>query len=133
MLFAIHGLTGTGPDFRYLAGNLAATGWQVCAPDLPGRGLSSKAGSSSAYSLNLNNLTLTFDAVPGHFNGRHLPVCFLGSSVGSGLLAAYLAVRKLPAAAVIPNDNALEFDAYLMRCLEYLRNEPRSFGPRRMQ
>src|SRR4051812_24596467 len=38
----VHGLTRNGRDFDVLAQSLAAEGWRVVAPDVPGRGRSDK-------------------------------------------------------------------------------------------
>lgn len=128
-LFVLHGLTGTGMDFRYLAANLAASGWHVYAPDLLVHGASSKFGHSDAYSL--SNLFYVLNALVKRFATPGVPASFLGSSMGSGLVAAFLAARSTRADAVMLNDNALEFDSYLKRCIEYLRGEPRRFPTRK--
>lgn len=41
-IICVHGLTGTGRDFDFIAPHLVAAGYRVIAPDLPGRGCSDR-------------------------------------------------------------------------------------------
>ena len=45
----VHGLTRNGRDFDMLAGSLAAAGYRVATPDMPGRGASDWLPSSEFY------------------------------------------------------------------------------------
>lgn len=128
VLIAIHGMAGTGLDFRYLALRLAIAGWHVVVPDLPGHGSSTWFGRTKAYTLSdmasvLSALCKAFDATDGQ-------ACFIGSSMGSGLIAGFLAAYRIPAKAVILNDNALSFDPNLQRYIAHMRAEPLSFATR---
>jgi pimeloyl-ACP methyl ester carboxylesterase len=128
LLIAVHGMAGTGLDFRYLALRLAVAGWHVVVPDLPGHGSSTWFGRTGAYALSdmasvLSALCKAFDATDGE-------ACFIGSSMGSGLIAGFLAAYRIPAKAVILNDNALGFDPNLQRYIAHMRAEPQFFATR---
>lgn len=48
-LLLVHGFTGAKDDFAELAGPLAAAGWHVVAPDLPGHGDSHPDGAEHGF------------------------------------------------------------------------------------
>lgn len=128
LLIAVHGMAGTGSDFRYLGLKLAAGGWHVVAPDLPGHGKSTWFGRTNAYAL--SDMARVLTVVCTAFRAADGQACFIGSSMGSGFIASYLAATRIAAKAVILNDNALSFDPNLLRYLAYMRAEPQSFATR---
>ena len=50
-VICVHGLTRTGGDFDRLAGVLAAEGFRVVCPDMPGRGLSGRLPDAELYDI----------------------------------------------------------------------------------
>jgi pimeloyl-ACP methyl ester carboxylesterase len=128
LLIVVHGVTGSGLDFRYLALKLAAAGWHVVAPDLPGHGRSTWFRLNNAYAL--SDMARFLLALCKAFRATDGEACFIGSSMGSGLIAGFLAAYRIPAKAVILNDNSLNFDRTLDRYLAYMRAEPQSFSTR---
>lgn len=121
LLIALHGLTASGLDFEYLAQNLAAAGWRVVCPDLPGHGRSSQFGTPDAYGL--SKLTRFMDVIFDIYRKPGEPVSVLGASWGGGALTLFLAARQIEIDALIVNDVALEFDPYLDRYVSFLRTE----------
>ncbi|MBI1326745.1 MAG: alpha/beta fold hydrolase [Alphaproteobacteria bacterium] len=84
-IICVHGLTGTGRDFDYIAPALAQAGYYVVAPDLPGRGKSDFIKASEyGYPKYLSVLT---DLIK-HIDAEK--VDWLGVSLG-GLLGMRLA------------------------------------------
>jgi pimeloyl-ACP methyl ester carboxylesterase len=121
ILIAIHKVTGGGFDFEYLAERLAAGGWQVICPDLPGHGRSTQFNESEAYST--GNMSRVLAALFRIYARRDRPMSILGASWGGAAMLMFLAAYRLPVDALIVNDIAFDYDPYLERYQDRLREE----------
>ncbi len=88
-LFCVHGLTGSSADFAYVGKALAARGYFVVAPDMPGRGRSEFLQNSDLYN---------FDEYISHIKNlmsylRIERTDWLGVSMG-GLIGIHLASEE---------------------------------------
>lgn len=102
-LICVHGLTGNGFDFDFLAPHLLADGYRLICVDLPGRGRSDFLGNSLSYNYAQYRLDLL--ALLEHL-GLNAPraVDWLGVSLG-GLLGIWIAGEKnSPIRRLILND-----------------------------
>ena len=127
VLIAVHKLTGSSADFAFLAERLAAAGWQVICPDLPGHGRSTQFKDSEAYAT--GNLSRALDTVFSIYARDAEPVSLLGASWGGASLLFFLAAFQRKIRALIVNDIAFEYDPYLDRYNTYLRSEwPRRYA-----
>lgn len=102
-IIAVHGLTGNGHDFDYLAEELIQDGHRFIAIDLPGRGRSDFLKNSMDYTYNQYWRDLT--TLLAHLDlARPQCVDWIGVSLG-GLLGMYLAGLPLsPIKRFIIND-----------------------------
>ena len=83
----LHGFTGAPGELRSIAESLAETGWQVCAPLLPGHGTTMSDLNNTKASDWLDKANSEFDILR-RATGK--PVAIVGFSMG-GLLALELA------------------------------------------
>jgi pimeloyl-ACP methyl ester carboxylesterase len=120
-LIAIHKVTGGGFDFDYLAARLAARGWQVICPDLPGHGRSTQFDQSEAYST--GNMSRALAALFRIYAHRNMAMSILGASWGGAAMLLFLAAYRLRVDALIVNDIAFEYDPHLERYQDRLREE----------
>jgi len=126
IIICVHGLTGNGLDFGYLAPELVKEGYRVIAIDMPGRGrsdfLNDPTGYCYRYYLNdLNNLM-------SHLGiNKEKSIDWIGTSMG-GLLGFRLAgIGNSPIRRIICNDigpfvpqEALDFiEEYVSRDYEF--------------
>ena len=121
VLIAIHKVTGGGFDFEYLAERLAAGGWHVICPDLPGHGRSTQFNEPEAYST--GNMSRVLAALFRIYARRDRPMSILGASWGGAAMLMLLAAYRLPVNALIVNDIAFDYDPYLERYQDRLRAE----------
>lgn len=126
IIICVHGLTGNGRDFDYLAPALADEGYRVIAIDMPGRGRSDFCADPSLYCYKeylhvLNTLMAKTGVTP------ETKIDWIGTSMG-GLLGFRLAgVPNSPIKRMILNDvgpfvpqEALDFIAgYVSRDYEF--------------
>jgi pimeloyl-ACP methyl ester carboxylesterase len=116
-----HGLTRNGRDFDPLARALAARGWRVVAPDLPGRGRSEWLDDPEDYDLPV------YAAVMGCLIARigASEVDWIGTSLG-GFIGMHLAAETgSPIRRLVLNDfGARVPGAALRRIGSYLRTCP---------
>ena len=96
-VFCLHGFTGNGADFDYLAAFLCRNGFLVICPDLLGRGRSAYLGSG--YDINLYSKCLR---ALGEFAGTENH--FIGTSWGGTILLLFLHMTRSRAAKIILND-----------------------------
>ena len=96
-VFCLHGFTGNGADFDYLATFLCRNGFLVICPDLLGRGRSAYLGSG--YDINLYSKCLR---ALGEFAGTENH--FIGTSWGGTILLLFLHMTRSRAAKIILND-----------------------------
>ncbi len=121
ILIAIHGLTGNGRDFEFLAERLASAGWQIICPDLPGHGHSTQFNESEAYST--GNMSRALSTLFSIYARGSEPVSVLGASWGGAATLLFLAAFRLRVRALIVDDIAFEYDPYLDRYTHFLRKE----------
>jgi len=121
ILIAIHGLTGSGMDFEFMAQRLAGVGWQVICPDLPGHGRSTHFKNSEAYAT--GHMSRALATLSGIYARGSEPVSVLGASWGGAAILLFLAAYRLRVRALIVNDIAFEYDPYLDRYTRFLRKE----------
>lgn len=102
-VIGVHGLTGNGHDFDYLAEDLIQNGFRLIAVDLPGRGRSDFLSNSMDY--NYTQYCHDLMALLAHLDlARPASVDWLGISLG-GLLGIKLAgMKNNPIARLILND-----------------------------
>jgi pimeloyl-ACP methyl ester carboxylesterase len=116
----VHGLTRNGRDFDWLAPALAARGWRVLCPDMPGRGRSAWLTEPGDYEYPLYN------AVGAALIARAGAdeVAWVGTSMG-GIIGMMLAAqRATPIARLVLNDvGALIPKASLERIATYVGND----------
>jgi alpha-beta hydrolase superfamily lysophospholipase len=106
-LVVVHGIGGHGGGFAGLAGALAARGWQVWAPDLPGHGLSP---GPRGWVRQWSDLPAALAAVLAHVRaataGQPPPLLLghsLGGAVALDLVLAGPLAAAVPAALVLSN------------------------------
>ncbi|MEZ2333751.1 alpha/beta hydrolase [Mesorhizobium sp. RCC_202] len=96
-VFCLHGFTGNGSDFDYLAAFLCRNGYLVVCPDLLGRGRSAYLGGG--YDINVYYSCLR---ALGEFAGKENH--FIGSSWGGTILLLFLYMTRSRATKVVLND-----------------------------
>lgn len=96
-VFCLHGFTGNGADFDYLATFLCRNGFLVICPDLLGRGRSAYLGSG--YDINVYSKCLR---ALGEFAGTENH--FIGTSWGGTILLLFLQMTRSKATRIILND-----------------------------
>lgn len=96
-VFCLHGFTGNGADFDYLAAFLCRNGFLVICPDLLGRGRSAYLGSG--YDINVYSKCLR---ALGEFAGTENH--FIGTSWGGTILLLFLHMTRSKAAKIVLND-----------------------------
>lgn len=96
-VFCLHGFTGNGADFDYLATFLCRNGFLVICPDLLGRGRSAYLGSG--YDINLYSKCLR---ALGEFAGTENH--FISTSWGGTILLLFLHMTRSKAAKIVLND-----------------------------
>jgi pimeloyl-ACP methyl ester carboxylesterase len=111
-ILALHGWNGRASMLRKLAEALAAEGWRVLVPDLPGHG-DSEGARFSFYELGIAVAELFrdqhFDAVIGHSAGGLIAALAIASGLHAGalipvgspsslssLLRAYVEITQMP-------------------------------------
>lgn len=100
IIIGVHGLTGNGSDFDYLAPTLVADGYRVIAVDLPGRGRSNFLPNPMDY--NYHQYTQDLYALLNHLGTSE--VDWIGISLG-GLLGIKIAgAENSPIKRLIIND-----------------------------
>jgi len=95
-VFCLHGFTGNGADFDYLATFLCRNGFLVICPDLLGRGRSAYLGSG--YDINVYSKCLR---ALGEFAGTENH--FIGTSWGGTILLLFLHMTRSKASKIILN------------------------------
>ncbi|WP_208695336.1 MULTISPECIES: alpha/beta fold hydrolase [unclassified Mesorhizobium] len=96
-VFCLHGFTGNGADFDYLATFLCRNGFLVICPDLLGRGRSAYLGSG--YDINVYSKCLR---ALGEFAGTENH--FIGTSWGGTILLLFLQMTRSRASKIILNE-----------------------------
>ncbi|RWO79598.1 alpha/beta fold hydrolase [Mesorhizobium sp.] len=96
-VFCLHGFTGNGADFDYLATFLCRNGFLVICPDLLGRGRSAYLGSG--YDINVYFKCLR---ALGEFAGTDNH--FIGTSWGGTILLLFLHMTRSKATKIVLND-----------------------------
>ncbi len=100
VLVCVHGLTRQGRDFDRLAAALAAVGYRVVCPDLPGRGRSDRLADPEEYTLPQYAVDLT--VLIAHLGVE--TVDWVGTSLG-GLVGIVLAGQpNSPIRRLVVND-----------------------------
>lgn len=103
VIICIHGLTGNGHDFNWIAEHLYKKGYRVIAPDIVGRGRSDFLENADNYNYNqyLTDLTTLF----AHLNiNKPKSIDWIGISMG-GLLGIILAsFENTPIRSLILDD-----------------------------
>jgi pimeloyl-ACP methyl ester carboxylesterase len=117
----VHGLTRNGRDFDWLAAALAARGWRVLCPDMPGRGTSAWQAEPGDYGYALYNAAsaaLIARAGVGE-------VAWVGTSMG-GIIGMMLAAQRgTPITKLVLNDvGALIPKVSLERIAAYVGADP---------
>ena len=96
-VFCLHGFTGNGSDFDYLAAFLCRNGYLVVCPDLLGRGRSAYLGGGYDINVYYNCLRAL-----GQFARKENH--FIGSSWGGTILLLFLYMTRSRATKVVLND-----------------------------
>ncbi|WP_296744113.1 alpha/beta fold hydrolase [Mesorhizobium sp.] len=96
-VFCLHGFTGNGADFDYLAAFLCRNGYLVVCPDLLGRGRSAYLGGG--YDTNLYSRCLH---ALGQFAGKENH--FIGTSWGGLILTLFLYANRSRVDRIVLND-----------------------------
>ena len=120
----VHGLSRQGRDFDRIAANLAARGWRVVCPDLPGRGRSDWLRNREEY--NLPQYVMDMTVLIAHL--RVMEVDWIGTSLG-GLIGMVMAGQTdSPVRSLVINDIGpfIPWQA-LHRLATAVRNAPRHF------
>lgn len=113
----IHGLTASSREFLGMGPALATQGWYAVAPDLRGRGLSSKPPYGYSISIHAADLLTLWDGL------KLGPVTLIGHSLGA-VIAMYIAalypdrvsrVVMIDAGGKIPDDSAQAIAASVNR------------------
>jgi pimeloyl-ACP methyl ester carboxylesterase len=125
VVLCVHGLTRQGRDFDPLAADLAARGFRVICPDLPGRGQSEWLTQSDDYEL--PQFVMDMTVLIARLDVRS--VDWVGTSLG-GLIGIVVAgqsgspIRRLVVNAIGPE---LPWPA-LRRIGDYLERQPQHFA-----
>jgi pimeloyl-ACP methyl ester carboxylesterase len=116
----VHGLTRNGRDFDWLAAALAARGWRVLCPDMPGRGQSGWLPEPGDYGYPLYNAACAALIARAGTD----QVSWVGTSMG-GIIGMMLAAQRgTPFARLVLNDvGALIPKASLERIATYVGND----------
>ncbi|MDX8437428.1 alpha/beta hydrolase [Mesorhizobium abyssinicae] len=96
-VYCLHGFTGNGADFDYLATFLCRNGYLVICPDLLGRGRSAFLGAG--YDIDLYSRCLR---ALGRFAGKENH--FIGTSWGGLILALFLHANRGRVDRIVLND-----------------------------
>ncbi len=96
-VYCLHGFTGNGADFDYLAAFLCRNGYLVICPDLLGRGRSAYLGSG--YDIDLYSRCLR---ALGQFTGKENH--FVGTSWGGLILILFLHATRGRVDRIVLND-----------------------------
>ncbi|MEW6634340.1 MAG: alpha/beta hydrolase [Pseudomonadota bacterium] len=96
-VFCLHGFTGNGSDFDYLAAFLCRNGYLVICPDLLGRGRSAYLGGG--YDIDLYSRCLR---ALGQFAGKENH--FIGTSWGGLILTLFLYANRGRVDRIVLND-----------------------------
>lgn len=117
----VHGVSRNGRDFDYLARALAAQGYRVICPDMPGRGKSDWLPIATDYNMPLLATILT-SFINMHPSNELL---WVGTSMG-GILGMLMASRaNTPIKKMILNDVGPHLDSEpLKKILQYLSIMP---------
>lgn len=117
----VHGVSRNGRDFDYLSRALAAEGYRVICPDMPGRGKSDWLPIATDYNMPFLATILTnfINLYPGD------ELIWIGTSMG-GILGMLLASRaRTPIKKLILNDIGPHLDSEpLKKILQYLSIMP---------
>ncbi|PBB96151.1 alpha/beta hydrolase [Mesorhizobium sp. WSM3862] len=123
-VFCLHGFTGNGADFDYLAALLCRNGYLVICPDLLGRGRSAYLGSGYDINVYYNCLRAL-----GQFAGKENH--FIGSSWGGTILLLFLYITRSRATKVVLNDVPMLGGANVDRIrAEIIRDSEAKFATR---
>ncbi|MDG4889249.1 alpha/beta hydrolase [Mesorhizobium sp. WSM4887] len=123
-VFCLHGFTGNGADFDYLAALLCRNGYLVICPDLLGRGRSAYLGSGYDINVYYNCLRAL-----GQFAGKENH--FIGSSWGGTILLLFLYMTRSRATKVVLNDVPMLGGANVDRIrAEIIRDSEAKFATR---
>lgn len=116
----VHGLTRNGRDFDWLAAALAASGWRVLCPDMPGRGRSAWLANPADYGYPL--YVAAGAALIARSDANE--VAWVGTSMG-GIIGMMLAAQPdTPIARLVLNDvGALIPKASLERIATYVGDD----------
>ncbi len=121
-VLCVHGLTRNGRDFDPLAASLAAAGWRVVCPDVPGRGRSEwlRRPEDYAYPVYLSALAALIARLAVE------RVVWVGTSMG-GLIGMMLAAQPgTPIVRLVLNDvGPFIPKAAIARIAEYVGKDPR--------
>lgn len=107
-VFCIHGFTGNGSDFEYLADILARNQFTVICPDLVGRGKSSYFGDPKMYGPETY-----FRCIHALAKYAGQESYFIGTSWGGALMLLYLHRMHIRPTKLIFNDVCLKATAAL--------------------
>jgi pimeloyl-ACP methyl ester carboxylesterase len=120
VVVCVHGLTRNGRDFAVLGEALAALGWRVVAPDLPGRGASDWLPDPALYAPP-SYLTALSHLLARATDG---PVDWIGTSLG-GILGLILAAAPgTPVRRLVLNDIGIHVPAAaIARIRDYVGTE----------
>lgn len=103
LIICVHGLTGNGHDFDWLAHSLAQDGYRVIAVDLPGRGRSDFLSDPNDYNYNQYIADLT--ALLAHLDiTAEKSIDWIGVSLGGLLGLRMAALKGSPIDRLILND-----------------------------
>lgn len=101
----VHGFMQNGREFDPLAAALAARGWQVYCPDLPGHGWSGRR-STGDYGYLLYAATVgTMMAMAGSPG-----VDLLGNSMGATIAMLIAAAKGVPLRTLVLNDGSVQWE-----------------------
>jgi pimeloyl-ACP methyl ester carboxylesterase len=98
-VFCVHGYTGNGADFDYLAEHLSTAGYLVVCPDMLGRGQSSYLRDASLYNYEL--FVACLRALRRYESSNNI---FLGSSWGAMVVLLFLRMSRTRCSRLILND-----------------------------
>lgn len=101
-VFCIHGYTGNGSDFDYLAQFLVRLGYAVVCPDMLGRGKSSYLRDSSQYSFEL--FVRAIAALGRYASDDNV---FIGTSWGATIVLLFLRMTSTRCSKLVLNDVCL--------------------------
>jgi pimeloyl-ACP methyl ester carboxylesterase len=117
----VHGLTRNARDFDWIAAALAARGWRVLCPDMPGRGRSAWLRDPNDYGY---AVYLAASAAVIARSGAE-QVAWIGTSMG-GIIGMMLAMQpKTPLRSLVLNDvGSLIPKASIARIASYVGDAP---------